>query len=570
MGNVKTGKNGVSMLHSIALKIMILAFIIAAFCSLMNIYISSKTATDNVKNIVQNNMVSLVEAYGKCLDNALKSSPDTALTPEFLGDMAGDVKLEGMDSSYVYVVSSGGIMLQHPTPEKIGNKVENEAVKGVVSKLDAGEHPKSDFVRYLFKGVWKYAGYYVTDDESAIVIVTVDEDDALASVGTMKDACITGSIIALIVSTVAAVILGIVLVSPFKKLTKSVNKVSELDFTNDDNLNKLAKRKDESGYIAKSVKNTVNSFSATINDIKSNIADVNTCADALEGKARDTGDSLDQVEAAMGEIASGVTAQAKSTEDTSDSINAIVEEINLTNAEVEKLNCNAENMKNAGNLAIETLEELVKTNKETVNAINDIYEQAKVTNNSVSNIREATDLISSIADQTSLLSLNASIEAARAGEAGRGFAVVASEIQSLSNQTSESAGKIAEIVNKLFEDSAREMTIMSEVINIMKKQDENVKKTNEAFEGVTQGIEASITGIAGIAEKTAEMDEASVKVIDAVATLSSVAEENSASTEETSASVTTITSFMDEMTAKCNEIHTVMNSLDDKVNIFRV
>lgn len=107
-------------------------------------------------------------------------------------------------------------------------------------------------------------------------------------------------------------------------------------------------------------------------------------------------------------------------------------------------------------------------------------------------IRAAVDLITSIAEETNLLSLNASIEAARAGEQGRGFAVVAGQIQKLAEQSNESAGSIADIIGELLKDSENSVHIMEEVQEIMNEQQEKLQATRRQFMEVGDGIEVPL------------------------------------------------------------------------------
>ena len=85
--------------------------------------------------------------------------------------------MEGIDSSYAYLVDTDGTMLYHPTAEKIGQPVENAVVLGVVAELAKGQVPVNETVTYDFKGVTKYAAYAITANRQ-IVVVTAAESDS--------------------------------------------------------------------------------------------------------------------------------------------------------------------------------------------------------------------------------------------------------------------------------------------------------------------------------------------------------------------------------------------------------
>ena len=227
-------------------------------------------------------------------------------------------------------------------------------------------------------------------------------------------------------------------------------------------------------------------------------------------------------------------------------------------------------MKTSGDEASATLAQLEQINMQAKEAIDTIYEQTNTTNESAMKIREATTLITSIAEETNLLSLNASIEAARAGEQGRGFAVVASQIQKLAEQSNESASQIEAITNSLITDSEKAVSIMGEVKEIMLKQSEHVAKTDEIFTQVKSGIDSSIDGVTRIAEKTRQMDEARVNVVDVVQNLTAIAEENAASAEETSASVTEVGSIVTNISGNTEKMKDVAKELEQNMEIFKL
>lgn len=564
----KTTAGKRNFINTIKFKIFLMIFIIVFICNTMNVLIASGSSEKGMSNVIENNMLSMAIAYGTTIEEHIELKGADSLDLSDMKDVLENAKIEGMDSAYVYVVNGNGKMLYHPNPEKIGLPVENAAVTGLVERLKKGEVPEPGFIEYDYKGVIKYAGYYITENQDAIIIVTADKSDALSSASTLKMQMALLGVLTMVISGCIGLVMANILLSPVKSITEYLAELATLRFRKDDKLVKLALRKDEFGSIAGAVVQVADTLSETMDDLKKQSAVLKEASDILNTKTKDTTDNITQVENAMYEIAGGVTSQAKNTEEASDNIHMIVEQIESTNIHVDDLNRNAQNMSTAGKNAIWTLQELIVANNETVKAMNAIFEQVKVTNQSVANIREATNLITSIAQQTNLLSLNASIEAARAGDAGRGFAVVASEIQNLAGQTSESAKRIEEIVNSLIMDSQTEMKNMEEVMEIMKKQDEHVSETNKVFGNVIQGIDSSMKGIQNIAERASQMNHASEKVIDVVGNLSAIAEENAASTEETSSSLTCVVSFVDEITAQCDRLTEIAGCLEEKINMF--
>lgn len=561
----------VNFFKSLKFKIVLLGMSLVILSNAITVFSVSQLSYKMISEIMEDYMLTLAISYGELLNEDIANQGGLSnVSDEKLKSTFGSLNVRGIGSAYMYVVDKEGIMLYHPTTEKIGLPVENDAVKLLVEKLGKGECPEPSVITYQYKGDKKNAGYYITNNKEAIVVVTYVDDDALELVRKLRFAIGMASIGLLIFAVIVSVIVSNNITRNLGKVTMILGDVANMNCIKDYNLLKLAKRKDETGQIAQSLIKVIDALTDTVVGIKQVSRNIEAAAGILDGKARDTSTSIDQVEAAMGEIAAGVTNQAKDTEEVAENVNTIVTEIEFTGEQVEILNTNATDMDDAGKIAMDTLQELVVSNEETMKAINDIYEQAKITNASVSKIREATALIASVADQTSLLSLNASIEAARAGEAGRGFEVVASEIQNLSKQTSESAEHISGIVENLIENSEREMKIMGQVIEYMRVQNESVERTDKVVKDVSTGIVKSVGGIKDIEKRTVLMNDASAKVIDVISNLSAIAEENAASTQETSASITSIATYMDEIARQCEELKAISEELDERVRVFKI
>lgn len=565
-----TGKKA-SFIKSIKMKILLLIVCVVAATGILNLCITVPAVKSNVKSVIQNYMNDVTSISGADIEQEIElEGAQIVLTPETLGRILGSIQIAGMDSSYAYVVSSDGTMLYHPTAEKIGQPVENAAVKQILGEMAAGKRPETDTIVYEFKGATKYASYYIGSGMDYVLVVTADEADAFAVSNAIVGRVILGVLVSLVLCSLISVFFIGMLTKSIQKITESLNKLSDLDFTKDTQLEALAKRKDETGIMAEAAVMLQVKLTEVINGIRKQSEDLFEASGAMSDNAGQINISMEEVEKAVTEIADGATSQAQETQSATENVITMGDMITETDKEVEDLRENAREMRSAGEKAIEILKELNEINGQTKEAIQAIYDQTNHTNNSVSDIKKATDIISDIAEETNLLSLNASIEAARAGEAGRGFAVVASQIQQLAEQSNTSAKQIADTINSLIADFEKTVETMESVKAVSIKQDEDVANTEKAFGDVKKGIDKSIEGIRTIAAKTKQMDEARIKVVDVVQNLTAIAEENAAGTEETSASVAEVANITAEVSENAQHLNAIAGELDNSVKMFKM
>ena len=175
-------------------------------------------------------------------------------------------------------------------------------------------------------------------------------------------------------------------------------------------------------------------------------------------------------------------------------------------------------------------------------------------------------MITDIASQTNLLSLNASIEAARAGEAGRGFAVVASEISQLAEQSNQAAVEIRGIINELIDNSNRSVEDIQSAKNITEEQTKRLIDAIGEFNDAKRGLERSLGEIDNVRNAATELDTSKNLVLDVVQSLSAISEQNAASTEETAASVTQAKTVVENVAANATNVSAVALSLDEDAN----
>jgi len=535
----------------------------------LSIVLIIPSVRNNTMTLTKDYMDDITSAYGRVLDQNINISV-MYLYADRLENLVGGVGLEGMDSSYFYVTSADGTILYHPDQSKIGTMAESSVIQDVVTQLDKGNIPGPAVKQYKYHGTQKYASYYVAGNGKAILILTADNSEVMASVNKAFYTAIGAGIFIIVLLGIVGYLITAKLTRPILQVTTLINRLADMDFQKDAKTIKISKRSDECGTMAKALLALRESLVQVVTDIKNQSALLYETSAQLTGSANTTSGTVQNVEQAVSEIASGATNQAQETQKATEDIVLMGTMVEDTNSQVSALHNAADAIKESSDTANNTLQELDLINKKAIDSINVIYEQTHTTNESALKIKEATTLIASIADETNLLSLNASIEAARAGEAGRGFAVVASQIQKLAEQSNDSARQIDEVIYALLEDSEKAVKTMDEVKTIMEQQSENVSKAGTVFSQVETGITESINGIAQIADRTNKLNSTRSGIVDVVQNLTAIAEENAASTEETSAAVIEVANVMQEISDHAAELQNIASTLEKNISIFKI
>lgn len=541
MSNEQTKpKHRVSVLHSMRTKIMLLVQIGALCSCLMVLQMTVPRAEEELTSLTQNSMLSLVKAYAAGMETEITEYQQhgRALNYDAYARILADAKMEGVESSYAYMVSSDGTILYHPTQSKVGEPVENEVIKEVVAKIQSGIIPQPEVVSYEFNGKVKYASYYVLSTKDVIVIST-DEEEVLSGITAMVVNSGEGMLAVMILLAAVIFIVTGIMMKPLKKITLLINEMAELKFINHPWGTKLTRGKDECGVMAKAVAAMRESLRNVIRDISSASEHLNEIVHTLQLTTSEVNDSCTDNSATTEELAAGMQETTATTQTLVSSIEDMKDEsgeIQKMSVEGEELSGEIENraadLKRSATesvkLAREMFDSLQKKSAKTI-------EEAKA----VEKINELTEVIMRISSQTSLLALNASIEAARAGEAGKGFAVVATEIGNLANQTSETVANINNIVaevntvvrdmgatlhdttqfmenqvvpdyqafydvsNQYNEDSVAVKNSMTSIQQSVVQLNETILVITDGLEGISKTINESAIGVSDIAEKTA-------------------------------------------------------------------
>ena len=454
--------------------------------------------------------------------------------------LIGKIQMSGIEGSYAYMVSPDGTMLYHTNAEKIGQPVENDAVKGIVADLQAGKDVPNGAVFYEFKGAYKAAGYAFTRDGN-IVIVTADRDKMMASVDAMRLSLISIGVLCVIFAVAFVIIFTMIMLKALEALVPIINKTANYDFTADSDSDKLEKRKDEVGLIANALAKTRDNLREMVGSIQNAGANINSNVDDLKTTMDKVGTMCEDNSATTEELAAGMQETAASTTTIASNVSNVRESARgIDELAGEGTKLSDEVLSRAGELA-STTEKASKKTIEIYESVKVKSEEAIVASQAVNKINELTGTIMAISSQTGLLALNASIEAARAGEAGRGFAVVATEISNLATQTSEAVKNIGSIVDevnsavgkmsecltqttdfletnvladyqefgKVSEQYKDDADTFGSSMNDIRKSIQDLAEEIDLIVSAIEGIDTTVTesshGVVDIAEKTTEM-----------------------------------------------------------------
>lgn len=333
---------------------------------------------------------------------------------------------------------------------------------------------------------------------------------------------------------------------------------------------KILGRGDEIGDMARAVKGLKDELNKIVGNLQKSANTLFEAGNGLEDMAKQCSNTTDDVSRAVEEISKGAVSQAEEIQNASSEIVAMGEVIEEIVENVGNLTEASDAMSRAGNTSTETMLNLSQSNDRTASAIGNIGNQIRLTDESIKQISMATELITSIASQTNLLSLNASIESARAGEAGRGFAVVATEIQKLAVQSNDAAVEIQQIIGNLISESQRTMEEMREAEVLMREQQEKLNDTKEKFGEVSTGIDVSREGTQQIRVCADSCNSARASVIDVISNLSAISEENAASAEETTASMQELNATINLLSEEATKLKDISVTLNEEMKFFKM
>ena len=324
---------------------------------------------------------------------------------------------------------------------------------------------------------------------------------------------------------------------------------------------KLMEREDDIGLMMRSVHNSISSFATVISGIKTATEELKSVSDDFNNIFHDMEASLKITQDSVHTIADNTVTQAAQTADMKEKIDAIGNLIAMISENVDALNASADKMQECNESAENIMAELIDISKKNGEAIENVREQSKLTNDSAQQIQTVTDIIADISNQTNLLALNASIEAARAGEHGRGFAVVAEQIRTLADQSRESTERINQLVADLMDKANVSVEITEKVSEAVSLQNEKIDQTKEIFTTLNSEIGQVGSAIEGISSEVEELKSHSDIIETETVSLKEFADQNAESAQITIEHM----NELDSTVGKCNAATERVVGVSDKL-----
>lgn len=560
MEQSKTKKRGTFAAKIIVM--VILAVIVSnVICMVFILESSKKQITDSTKHT----MVDVINTTSKIVENEISNADTEDLDYDEYAKSLSDVKLEGMDSSYVYVVKNDGTMLYHPTKEKVGQPVENAVIKGVVQQLQDGKKPGTTVVEYDFNGTTKYSAYTILNNEN-ILVLTADESEALAGITTVTGVAVGIIAIVVLIAIIISFIMGRRLMRPLVKVSTIIEDVANGNIEADFSV--VKESNDEIGLIIEKMKELTQSLGSIVGKIRNS-------SDTMSSNSYELNDTSSQTLAANNEISKAVEDVAEGSTDMAASISKINENLLEMSNETKDINASVDEIKNQTtavqdsskimNDKIKSMQDSSHKMDEGISAISKRIETVNTTVDKVSNI---VSVIEEISSETNLLSLNASIEAARAGDAGKGFAVVAQEIRVLSDNTNTELENIKQIISSLVEECRYCVQASGTIVEDNAKQKEEIKAVLDEFGSLDEQIQKTAEKADEIEELVTAMIELNDDITKSSNSLTDVSAANAAATEEMNANIEELNAMMHGVSEMAEHMNNESDGLKEALSFF--
>lgn len=530
-------------------------------CMVFILESSKKQITDSTKHT----MIDVINTTSKIVENEISNVDAEDLDYDEYAKSLSDVKLEGMDSSYVYVVKNDGTMLYHPTKEKVGQPVENAVIKGVVQQLQDGTKPDTAVVEYVFDGTTKYSAYTILNNED-ILVLTADESEALSGITVVTGVAIGISTVVVLLAIIICFILGRRLMRPLVKVSTIIEEIANGDINADFGM--VKETNDEIGLIIEKMKELTQSLGNIVGKIRNSSDTMSANSYELNDTSSQTLAANNEISKAVEDVAEGSTGMAASISKINENLLEMSNETKDINESVNEIRNQTTAVQDSSKIMNDKIKSMQDSSHKMDEGISAISKRIETVNTTVDKVSNIVSVIEEISSETNLLSLNASIEAARAGDAGKGFAVVAQEIRVLSDNTNTELENIKQIISSLVEECRYCVQESGTIVEDNAKQKEEIKAVLDEFGSLDEQIQKTAEKADEIEELVTAMIELNDDITKSSNSLTDVSAANAAATEEMNANIEELNAMMHGVSEMAEHMNNESDGLKEALSFF--
>ncbi len=559
---------------------------ISTVSGIRNNFYSEFFDTELGKNLFENKLKQFWIGSNTYLDEKLDTEPNqyamrlVRLIPGTDAILIIDVKMEAVQeilynlkfdkTGLLRIVTADGKEIQ-PTAE-IANTMVTDAITNPIfttegfykEAFESETNEGHKLVKY--KNEQYLFVYSKIGETGAMICGLVPKTTILRQADSIKNITI---IIVLISTFIAASIACIISAGIDKVIKNIISKLREAakgDLTIEFNI----KRSDEFMILINEIQHTFTNMKNLIQQVKDFSSEVSASSKNVTETSEYFLVSAEGISVAMNEIETGINQQARDAEECLSQMDNLSNRIVIVTESTKEISIIADNTKQKIMQGTISTDELNIQTKETARIVTEIINQIQNLEQKSTSIGKIINVINDIANQTNLLSLNASIEAARAGEKGRGFSVVASEIRTLADQSKESVNNINSIIEGIQKDTRSAVNIAKQAAYVIGMQEDVVNKTTESYKNINESVENLVGYLKHISENVDNIEETRVSTLEAIESMSAVLEEIAASSNNINQSADEQLSSVELLNRSAGKLNDNAGVLVEVVEKFKV